>query len=154
MKIVLNLEDTREKKMIKENNNAEIEILNNLKSFHINILNIYHRFVDRLNPNDFPNWDFDKEFVFNNTLFIILPIFEKNLKQIITINNFIYSDIEILFYLKQLLQSITFLKSNKLVHRDIKPDNIIIDKFGILKLIDFGFCIDVSDFDDFKVPFF
>ena len=41
-------------------------------------------------------------------------------------------------YLIQLSSVIDYLNSNNLVHRDLKTDNIIVDKLGQLKLIDFG----------------
>ena len=41
-------------------------------------------------------------------------------------------------YLLQLAGVIEFLHDHDLVHRDLKPDNIIIDIFGNVKLIDFG----------------
>jgi serine/threonine protein kinase len=41
-------------------------------------------------------------------------------------------------YLIQLSSVIDYLNSNNLIHRDLKTDNIMIDKLGQLKLIDFG----------------
>ena len=46
--------------------------------------------------------------------------------------------IQKLNYLIQLSSVITYLNSNNLVHRDLKTDNILIDKLGQLKLVDFG----------------
>ena len=40
--------------------------------------------------------------------------------------------------LKQLLQAIGFVHDNRLLHRDISPDNILLDKRGMPVLIDFG----------------
>ena len=43
-------------------------------------------------------------------------------------------------YFKQLLQTIHYLHKNGVAHRDLKPDNIMIDnETHDLKLIDFGF---------------
>ena len=44
-----------------------------------------------------------------------------------------------LLYFKQLMNAFKSLMENKIYHRDIKPDNILL-KSGHLKLADFGFC--------------
>ena len=50
--------------------------------------------------------------------------------------------IQIIF--KQLIQALSYLHSNKVAHRDIKPDNIIINNMHQLKLVDFGLCTNNS----------
>lgn len=41
-------------------------------------------------------------------------------------------------YLSQLLQGVNFCHSHRVIHRDLKPQNLLINEFGALKLADFG----------------
>ena len=42
-------------------------------------------------------------------------------------------------YLSEILCALEELHSLNVVHRDVKPDNIMVDDRGHIKLIDFGF---------------
>jgi serine/threonine protein kinase len=47
----------------------------------------------------------------------------------------------------QLLTAIDYLQQKKICHRDIKPENILISEDGTLKLIDFGFAVNLFGTD-------
>ncbi|KAI9565352.1 hypothetical protein GHT06_009144 [Daphnia sinensis] len=53
--------------------------------------------------------------------------------------------------LKQMLEGLAFIHSRKYVHRDIKPNNILISSSGGLKIADFGFCKLVRGTDSFSM---
>ena len=59
------------------------------------------------------------------SLLIKLGIFEQNLAQ---------------FYIAELVLAIESVHKMGFIHRDIKPDNILIDSNGHIKLTDFGLC--------------
>ncbi|KZS93229.1 hypothetical protein SISNIDRAFT_549623 [Sistotremastrum niveocremeum HHB9708] len=41
-------------------------------------------------------------------------------------------------YTMQMLEGLAYLHSQGIVHRDIKPDNILLDHMGVIKYVDFG----------------
>ena len=43
------------------------------------------------------------------------------------------------YYFKQILQGLHYLHKNGLCHRDMKPENIVLDAYFNIKIVDFGF---------------
>lgn len=48
------------------------------------------------------------------------------------------------FYIAELVQAVQSVHKLGFIHRDLKPDNILIDSQGHLKLSDFGLCKDAD----------
>lgn len=46
------------------------------------------------------------------------------------------------FFFIQTVAGIYFLHKNGFIHRDLKPENLLVDKSNVLKICDFGWCVE------------
>ena len=51
----------------------------------------------------------------------------------------------VLFYTAEIACALNYLHSRKIAYRDLKPDNIVLDETGHIRLVDFGLALFVDD---------
>jgi serine/threonine protein kinase len=54
-------------------------------------------------------------------------------------NRFIQEGQDLKFYVAEVIAGVEYLHGQNIVYRDLKPDNILLDAAGHIRLIDFGF---------------
>ncbi|RWS26547.1 hypothetical protein B4U80_06221, partial [Leptotrombidium deliense] len=103
----------------------EIKILQLLK--HENVVNLIE--ICRTKSSDMKG---------KATFYLVFDFCEHDLAGLLSNMNVKFSLGEIKKVMKQLLNGLYFIHSNKILHRDMKAANILITKTGCLKLADFG----------------
>jgi len=78
-------------------------------------------------------------FASKSNVFLVFDFMESNMEVLIKDRDIILSPSDIKSYMKMLLQGVEALHNAWVLHRDLKPNNLLIGSDGVLKLADFGF---------------
>ncbi|RNF27126.1 putative mitogen-activated protein kinase, putative,kinase [Trypanosoma conorhini] len=77
-------------------------------------------------------------------LYLVFEYVENTILQLIEEKRHGLSPEEVRRYTYQLLNGVDYCHAHNIVHRDVKPENILVSKDGVLKLCDFGFARQLS----------
>jgi len=72
-----------------------------------------------------------------NKLYLVFEYLDQDLKKYMD-SITIFEPILVKSYIKQLLEGLLYCHRRRILHRDLKPQNLLIDRKGFLKLADFG----------------
>jgi len=73
-----------------------------------------------------------------NKLYLVFEFLDQDLKRYMDSVREPMSALLVKSYLYQLLKGIAYCHAHRVLHRDLKPQNLLIDRQGALKLADFG----------------
>ena len=83
--------------------------------------------------------DFQDAYSHKGNLYLVFEYVEKNLLEVLEESPNGLSPKLIKSFVYQMCKAISYLHSNNMIHRDVKPENLLIDENMKLKLCDFGF---------------
>lgn len=88
------------------------------------------------------SWIVDLKFSFQDDkyLYLVMDFLPGGDLMTLLMKKDILSEEESRFYIAETIMSIESVHKANFIHRDLKPDNILIDKEGHVKLTDFGLC--------------
>ncbi|XP_029123214.1 uncharacterized protein [Elaeis guineensis] len=88
----------------------------------------------------------------NEYLYLIMEYLPGGDMMTLLMRKDILTEDEARFYIGEAVLAIESIHKHNYIHRDIKPDNMLLDKYGHLKVSDFGLCkpLDCSNFPDLQ----
>lgn len=103
----------------------EIKLLKQLD--HVNVLKLEEMAVERSkNPTK------------KASMFMVTPYMDHDLSGLLQNPSVVFTEPQIKCYMKQLFEGCAYLHENRILHRDMKAANLLINNKGLLQIADFG----------------
>ena len=87
-------------------------------------------------------------FDYRDRIWIFLELMDDDLTSIIMQYHLIYSENVVKFILLKILTGLEHMHSLNVIHRDIKSDNVLVNRRGQIKLADFGYSCRLASNED------
>ena len=88
--------------------------------------------------------DFQEAFIYKENLFLVFEYVEKNLLEVLEKYPEGLNPKLIRSFVFQMCKAVHYLHTRNIIHRDVKPENLLVDENMNLKLCDFGFARKIS----------
>lgn len=88
-----------------------------------------------------------------NNLYLVMEFLRGGDLMTLLIKQDIIPEKDAKFYIAELVLAVESIHKLRYIHRDLKPDNILIDENGHLKLSDFGLCKHMGQHFDMAIPY-
>jgi aurora kinase len=109
---------------MKETLKREIQIQKQLK--HVNIVRLYTSLED------------------DRYIYLILEYVKQGNLFFIIRKKGVLSEAEAFYFFIQAVAGIYFLHKHGFIHRDLKPENLLVAQDNVLKICDFGWCVEAT----------
>ncbi|XP_053674175.1 cyclin-dependent kinase 2 [Anopheles nili] len=76
--------------------------------------------------------------VIDCSIYMVFEYLDMDLKKMLDRHKTSFTPMLVKSYMHQMLDAIAFCHLNRILHRDLKPQNLLIDRYGHIKLADFG----------------
>ncbi|XP_044728313.1 cyclin-dependent kinase 2-like [Chrysoperla carnea] len=74
----------------------------------------------------------------NRKLYLVFEFLDMDLKKLMDTSKILLEPSLVKSYLRQLLDGLSFCHVRRVLHRDLKPQNLLVDRQGYIKIADFG----------------